>query len=163
MRPIVGAARTERLSRSLIARMNLSFGAGSHCSLSLPGASFWIYGSTEPSAWALRAVGVGLEFVALTHRVAVDRIRQKKVTGVVHRQRPEPIDRRQLTFVEVHDVLVRAAVCLDEVWPFGCRVHRILRPICAKTNRRGERPQTLTAGSSLANAFADTNAPKCAG
>ena len=53
-----------------------------------------------------RAILVESECVAVANRETIERIGHLEAFGVVHRERPEGIDRRQFTLVEVQDVLV---------------------------------------------------------
>jgi CRP-like cAMP-binding protein len=49
-----------------------------------------------------------VQLVPVPDGITVDRIRHKRLLGVVHGQRPERIYRRRLAFVEVQNVLVRS-------------------------------------------------------
>ena len=59
------------------------------------------------------------EFIALAQRLAVERVWHEKVLVVVHGQRPESLNRRELTFVKVHDVFLGGPV---EAVSIGIRI-----------------------------------------
>ena len=77
------------------------------------------------------AVGIERQVTAVAERVAVDRIGDEIGIVVVHRQRPERIDRRDLGLGEMQGVLVRAVERLAVAVEFSERIDGVLRQVAA--------------------------------
>ena len=61
---------------------------------------------------------VGDKFVALAERVAIQWIRSQEIVFVIHRQRPETLHRRELSFVKAKYIFVFSAVVVIAVRVF---------------------------------------------
>ena len=115
-------------------RINLPFGAGSQfASFSGPGFSFC-------KIQVERAIGVILEVEPGTERVTVQRVVDKEIIAIVHRQRPEAIGWRRLALVEVHDVLLAAVVGLARRVFFGRWIDGILGSVGSQADGRNQGP-----------------------
>jgi len=85
-----------------------------------------------------RAVRIRLTCVPSAERIAVERVCHEEVIRVMHGQRPEAVDWRELPLREVHNVSVCARVRLAVGISLRSRIDGILRRIRAQSDCRDQ-------------------------
>src|SRR3984893_14063349 len=87
-----------------------------------------------------RAIGIGLQGIALTERVAIQRIGDEEILRVVHRQRPEATHRRHLALRKADDVFVGAIQLLSRAVRVGGWIDSVLCEVAPKAQSGNQCP-----------------------